>query len=164
MGGEEGRLAFQPHPFAAVSQPQPPPLPAPNASTAERVAWGLGDGPSPVSAGEAVSTAPWSPGGTYGAQDIDYVESLQDHDESAPAAPGVQRVAVNFGEYVTGSLLFQTVLLSQPPPSPAGWPAVVWLGGLDYNKVCGVSGGGWTSADSSLLHNCRAGCRATRPT
>jgi hypothetical protein len=60
-------------------QPSPPPLPAANATALERVLWGLGVSP----AGTATS-APWSPGGTYGAQEIDYVNSLMDRNQSAP--------------------------------------------------------------------------------
>ena len=63
------------------------------------------------------------------------MDALQLHDAQASGCPDVKRTAVAFGpNIISGSLTYRSDMLTRPPPTPAGWPAVVWLHGPNYNK------------------------------
>jgi hypothetical protein len=118
--------------WAAAQGAAPPPPPPPSAPPAARVAWLLGE---PPGGGPA-----YEPGGNYPpAGDLTYVDALQNHDEAAPRFPGVERATLAFGaNIISGSALFRTDMRTRTPPRAAGWPAVVYVHGANYNK-------GWTA-------------------
>ena len=67
------------------------------------------------------------------------MDSLQNHDAAAAAFPAVLRTALAFGpNIISGSALFRADMRTRAPPRPAGWPAVVYVHGANYNK-------GWTA-------------------
>ena len=119
-------------PAWAAAQGGEPPLPAPGAPPAARLAWLLGEPPG--------DGPPYEPGGTYPPQsDLAYVDVMQNHDAAAEKYPAVVRTALAFGaNVISGSALFRADMRARPPPRAAGWPAVVYVHGANYNK-------GWTA-------------------
>ena len=110
-------------------RPGPPPVPALNASALDRLLWLLGDAPSPT------GPVP-DPGGSYPPQsDLGYVDALQGHDaQGGSTTSEVTRMTCGFGPALNGNLYFRSDMRTRQPPSPAGWPAVVWLHSSNYNK------------------------------
>ena len=112
----------------AANAPRTPPPPA-GAGARACVAWALGEAPAgPVA----------DPGGAYPPPaDLDYADLLQRRDADwAQLRGGVVRAGVAFGgNVISGSLFYAKDMLARPPPSPAGWPAVVYLHGANYNKA-----------------------------
>ena len=105
------------------------PPPAPSAGPLECVRWALGEAPpGPV----------WDPGGTYPpASDLVYSDVMQLRDSDLPLLGGaVLRVGLAFGgNVISGSFFYRKDMLQRQPPSPAGWPALVYLHGGNYNKA-----------------------------
>jgi len=140
--GADGRLhAFNWSAWAGLAGPIPSP-PPPTAPARDRWQWLLGDAPSLGLA--------WDSGGSYPpADDLGYADQLMLRDEGAAAFPAVARVDAALGANVIGaSLLFRRDMLARPPPTPAGWPAVVFLHGSNYNKASVAS---YAPAGSALV-------------
>jgi hypothetical protein len=112
----------------AANAPRAPPPPA-AAGPQACVAWALGEAPGgPVA----------DPGGTYPPKnDLDYSDLLQRRDaDLVPLHGAVVRAGLAFGgNVIAGSLFYRPDMATRPPPSPAGWPAVVYLHGANYNKA-----------------------------
>ena len=155
--GEDQRLhAFNWSAWALRQGAAPPAPPPPSAPAAERLAWLLGDAPA-----SAVGP-PWDSGGSYPpAEDLAYADLLQLRDAGAAALPAVQRLDVAFGANVIGaSLFFRSDMARRTPPSAAGWPAIVYLSGANYNKgpmasyvPAGASGAGAAAGPARALAN-----------
>jgi hypothetical protein len=128
-GAVAGPLAaFNWSAWNAVNAPRAPPPPA-AAGPEACVAWALGEAP----AGPVVD-----PGGSYPPKaDLDYADLLQRRDvDLAQLKGGVVRTSVAFGgNVISGSLFYRPDMMVRQPPSPAGWPAVVYLHGANYNKA-----------------------------
>jgi cephalosporin-C deacetylase-like acetyl esterase len=121
----------------AELQPTPPPMPNGTSSLAA-VLWALGDAPSsgPVP----------DPGGSYPpASDLVYADELFLRDAQAGSTVGtvVRANAALGANVISAQLYYRTDMMktsssaaipARAPPSPAGWPAVVFLGGASYNK------------------------------
>lgn len=137
-GGAAGSVASPPAggvagPFHAFSwnawdaaQGPDKPVPSANATSLERIAWVLGAAPAsgPVN----------DPGGTYPpASDLLYVDELQLHTREAPAGVVRQDCALG-GNIISGALFYREDMRTRTPPTPAGWPAVVWLHGPVHAK------------------------------
>jgi hypothetical protein len=112
----------------AVNTPRtlpPPPAAGPQAC----VEWALGESPGgPVA----------DPGGTYPPKsDLEYTDLLQRRDADLAQLDGrVVRAGIAFGgNVIAGSLFYRSDMMTLAPPSPAGWPAVVYLHGANYNKA-----------------------------
>ena len=112
----------------AANMPRTPPPPS-AAGPLACVAWALGESPGgPVP----------DPGGTYPPKsDLEYSDLLQHRDADLAQLGGrVVREGIAFGgNVIAGSLFYRPDMMTRPPPSPTGWPAVVYLHGANYNKA-----------------------------